>query len=190
MPREVWTPRPWKYSRPGWIRLGTTRARERCPCPRQRVGTGRASKRFWNSVIPCLQCYGAAGKGRLQFQRWLRTDCSAEKFLRRKQLESTAWNWARCFVPRACAVLTFGKSRWISGRASFLVPKLPLMAPAWRRRCSTDPAGGKHCPSLAAVGRRRGGNIAAGSWDSVWESFALQSDPRWSYGWREGWEGG
>lgn len=53
-----------------------------------------------------------------------------------------------------------------------------------------DPAGGKHCPALAAVGRRRGGNVAAGSWDLVWESFALQSDPQWSYGWREGWEGG
>lgn len=79
--REVWTPHPWKYSRPGWIRLGTTRPRERCPCPWQRVGTEGASKRFWNSVIPCLQHYGAAGKGRLEFQRWLCMDCSAEKFL-------------------------------------------------------------------------------------------------------------
>lgn len=38
-----------------------------------------------------------------------------------------------------------------------------------------DPAGGKHCPSLAAVRRRRGRNIAAGSLDSVWEFFALHS---------------
>lgn len=37
-----------------------------------------------------------------------------------------------------------------------------------------DPAGGKHCPSLAAVGRRRGGNIATGSWSPL-----LSSQIRW-----------